>query len=169
MTGLPGGISDVLPVIRPSDRNDHSAVCDMDRRGRSKLVGTRGGDAWLAEHPPIDEHLNASGFRILVAELSGAVVGFSSSFDTDERERGRVCFVDRIFVDEGAREIGCGDALLAEEISRALARECALIEAHALPGDRETKNLYERAGITARLITVSKRLSGPSIGEPASR
>ena len=27
------------------------------------------------------------------------------------------------------------------------------VEGQALPGDRETKNLYERAGITARLIT----------------
>ena len=32
------------------------------------------------------------------------------------------------------------------------------LEGEALPGDRETKNLYERAGITARLITVSKSL-----------
>jgi len=33
-----------------------------------------------------------------------------------------------------------------------------IVEAEALPGDRETKNLYERAGITARNIVVSKRL-----------
>ena len=33
-----------------------------------------------------------------------------------------------------------------------------LIEAETLPGDRHLKNLYERAGVAARLITVSKRL-----------
>ena len=33
-----------------------------------------------------------------------------------------------------------------------------LVEGHALPGDRNIKNLYERAGVTARLITVSRRL-----------
>ena len=32
------------------------------------------------------------------------------------------------------------------------------IEAVALPGDRETKNLFERAGLTARKITVYKSL-----------
>jgi len=32
------------------------------------------------------------------------------------------------------------------------------IEGEALPGDRETKNLYERARITARLIVVSSEL-----------
>ena len=35
----------------------------------------------------------------------------------------------------------------------------SVLEGQALPGDRETKNLYERAGITARLITVSRRLA----------
>jgi len=35
---------------------------------------------------------------------------------------------------------------------------CAAIEGEALPGDRDVKNLYERAGITARLIVVSKAL-----------
>ncbi len=33
-----------------------------------------------------------------------------------------------------------------------------LLEGEALPGDRDTKNLYERAGIKARLITVSIEL-----------
>ena len=32
------------------------------------------------------------------------------------------------------------------------------VEGQALPGDRHTKNLYERAGIVARLITTFRRL-----------
>ena len=169
MTDRSGGISGIEPIIRLADRNDLSAVCEVDQRGRSKLVGARGGDAWIAEHPPIEVLMEESTIRVLVAELSGVVVGFSSSFDEDVQDRGRVCRIERIYVDDEAREIGCGDALLAAEISRALERGCGVIEAQALPGDRDTKNLYERGGITARLITVSKRLSGPSIEAPASR
>lgn len=161
--------SGVAPLVRLAIESDRSAVCAMDRRGREKAAGTRGGDGWIAEHPPIDELLEKSGTRILVAELAGVVVGFSSSFDNVEDTRGRVCCVERVYVEEEAREVGCGDALLAQEISGALVRGCEIIEAQSLPGDRETKNLYERAGITARLITVSKRLSGPSIEVPASR
>ena len=37
-------------------------------------------------------------------------------------------------------------------------RGCSLLEGASLPGDRETKNLYERAGIKARLITVSTEI-----------
>lgn len=162
-------VSGIQPLIRLAEEKDHSAVCLMDHEARRRVAGTRGGDAWIAEHPPIEDLLNTSGLRILVAELSGVVVGFSSSFDQDIRGRGRVCSIERVYVDVSAREIGCGDALLAEEISRALERRCGIIEARALPGDRETKNLYERAGITARSITVSKRLNDPSTEEPASR
>ena len=58
----------------------------------------------------------------------------------------------------GARELGFGDAMLAAGLAHARARGAVVFEGEALPGDRDTKNLYERAGITARLITVSTRL-----------
>ena len=37
-------------------------------------------------------------------------------------------------------------------------QELTALDALALPGDRETKNLYERSGLVARLITVTKKL-----------
>lgn len=133
------------------------------------MGGQRGGEAWLAEHPPLDELLKDGMFRVLVAVLGEEIVGYSISTDEADHQRGLICRIERVYVDKGAREIGCGDSLLAEEIRRARNRSCDWIEADALPGDRETKNLYERAGITARRITVSKRLSDPSIAEDASR
>ena len=66
--------------------------------------------------------------------------------------------VDQVFVTPEARGLGFGDALLAAGLAHARAVGARLFEGEALPGDRETKNLYERAGITARLITVSTRL-----------
>ena len=66
--------------------------------------------------------------------------------------------VDQVWVTPAARELGFGDALLAAAIAGA--RECGAVavEGQALPGDRHTKNLYERAGIVARLITTYKPL-----------
>ena len=57
-----------------------------------------------------------------------------------------------------ARELGFGDALVAAAMQWGREAGAELIEAETLPGDRNLKNLYERAGVTARLITVSKRL-----------
>jgi GNAT superfamily N-acetyltransferase len=68
---------------------------------------------------------------------------------------GAVALIDQVFVTPEARELGFGDALLAAALEEARAAGAGVLEGHALPGDRDTKNLYERAGITARLITVS--------------
>ena len=40
----------------------------------------------------------------------------------------------------------------------ASSRGCSRIDALALPGDRDTKNLFERNGLTARLIVASSPL-----------
>jgi GNAT superfamily N-acetyltransferase len=62
------------------------------------------------------------------------------------------------YVTPGAREVGFGDALLDSALEWARSAGGRLLEGETLPGDRETKNLYERAGIKARLITVSTEL-----------
>ena len=71
---------------------------------------------------------------------------------------GPVGRIDQVFVTPEARELGFGDALLEAATEAARAAGATVLEGEALPGDRETKNLYERAKITARLITVSRRL-----------
>jgi len=157
------------PVVRLADPTDHPAVIDMDRIGRSAILEHKGGLAWAAEHPPVGELIPQETFSFLVADIAGHAVGFLVHIDRHDSSRGRICVIERVYVDERAREIGCGDALLAQAVRQARERGCTFVEGEALPGDRETKNLYERAGITARRIVVSKSLSNPSTGAPASR
>lgn len=157
------------PIVREASSIDAQVLTFLDEQGRGLLEGQRGGDAWITEHPPVSTLLTDSRTRVLVAELTGCVIGFLTTIDTEDPMRGRLCCIERVYVDVDARGIGCGDALLAEAVGRARQRSCVFVEGEALPGDRETKNLYERAGITARRITVSKRLSDPSTAVPASR
>jgi GNAT superfamily N-acetyltransferase len=70
--------------------------------------------------------------------------------------------VDQVWVTPEARECGFGDELLATVIARAQERGAIAVEGESLPGDRQTKNLYERAGIVARLITTYKSLEPPA-------
>jgi len=83
-----------------------------------------------------------------------------------------IATVDQVYVLPDVRELGYGDALLEAATAAAVEAGAHVLEGTALPGDRDTKNLYERAGITARLIIVSRPLrevSGPSSSAAASR
>ncbi|MBU6202314.1 MAG: GNAT family N-acetyltransferase [Acidobacteria bacterium] len=89
--------------------------------------------------------------RWLVAQVAGETVG-AARLVLDRPPRPTVLCV---VVHPDARELGIG-ASLVDEIRR-IARSGGhdRIDALALPGDRETKNLFERAGLTARLIVAS--------------
>jgi GNAT superfamily N-acetyltransferase len=154
-------------IVRAAREADSEQCVAIDAHARRDLVDQRGGEAWLAEHAPLSRVADwwAHSF---VAEIDTVVVGFLVG-GVDDTDRGRVFRVDRVYVVADARELGCGDDLLAAAMARAGEAGCAFLEAVALPGDRDTKNLYERAGVTARSITVSKRLSDPSSSADASR
>ena len=110
----------------------------------------------MADHVPLGEFDDWP--LTWVGVIDGVVVGFLCGGVAEVPFRGRVFSVDRVYVREEAREIGFGDALIAAAMEHAKFEGCSYFEATALPGDRETKNLFERAGITARSIVVSRRL-----------
>jgi GNAT superfamily N-acetyltransferase len=152
------------PVVRPARPADVGALRELEGEARAALVEARGGRRWLEEHPEIGAGWDAAveTRNVFVAVLDhpdtgsghgGVVVGYLV-LDLD----GAVAHIDQVFVTPGARELGFGDGLLEAATTAAGSGGATVLEGHALPGDRETKNLYERAGITARLITVSRRL-----------
>jgi N-acetylglutamate synthase-like GNAT family acetyltransferase len=111
----------------------------------------------LAEAPFIgsdfDKVLSNSGRLVLVVESSGDVCGFA---DMEISES--VGMVRRVYISEAARELGAGATLIDELRVQAKALGCRRIDAYALPGDRLTKNLFERAGMKARLLIASSDL-----------
>lgn len=147
----------IEPGVRPAVLADRDALVWLEDTARHGLLSQRGGDLWLERHPAQspDWAAVASG-DVLVATIDEVVVGYLRF-----TVRNRVVTVEDVFVHHGAREVGCGDALLARAVEVGVERGARRIEAEALPGDRETKNLYERAGITAKRITVSAPI-GPS-------
>ena len=93
----------------------------------------------------------------MVAGVDGVVLAVASMRLPVGRKR-PVAEVEGIFVTPLAREVGLGEMLLAAMIDTAGSAGAREIDATALPGDRETKNLFERFGLVARLIVVSRRL-----------
>jgi ribosomal protein S18 acetylase RimI-like enzyme len=128
----------------------------LEREAREALVGQRGGDRWLVEHPPIGAEWSerCSSTDVWIAHIDDVVVGYMVA----ELGADLIVRIDQVWVTPMAREVGFGDALLEQAIGSARERGAIAVEGESLPGDRQTKNLYERAGIVARLITTYREL-----------
>jgi GNAT superfamily N-acetyltransferase len=94
--------------------------------------------------------------QVFVGEYEGAVVGVLAvaAVDLGGLRRGRI---DCCYVDEDARGVGVGTALMAAAVAWCEAAGCVEVDALALPGDRATKQRLEASGFTARLLTLSRR------------
>jgi GNAT superfamily N-acetyltransferase len=149
------------PLVRRAAGGDVGPLRVLEAEARTHLIEARGGGRWLQEHPLIGSGWPATieARDVFVADLElddglpGLVVGFLV-LDVDLP----IARVDQVYVTPEARELGFGDALLEAATETARIAGAGVLEGEALPGDRDTKNLYERAGITARLITVSRPL-----------
>ena len=136
------------PDVRPATPHDAPQLAWLEAEARATLVELRGGERWLATHPPRAAQWDAvvDTDVVIAAHIDDVLVMLVN---------GPIAVVDYVYVSPQARELGFGDAMLAAALERARASGCELLEGSSLPGDRDTKNLYERAGIKARLITVS--------------
>lgn len=142
--------------IRRLEPADAPELAALEAEARAATAVQRGGAAHLAETPAVadwaalaDDHRRP----VWVATIDEVPVGY-----LELQLDGHVARVRQVWVHPEARELGFGDDLLAEALHAARSHGCTVLEGTALPGDRDTKNLYERAGITARKIVLSTPL-----------
>jgi GNAT superfamily N-acetyltransferase len=144
------------PIVRMARADDSEQLRELEREARAAVVDQRGGDRWLVEHPAVGDHWvsRCAESDVYVGCIDEVVVAYLVAELGDDS----IVRIDQVWVTPEARELGFGDELLAVAIETARGRGAVAVEGQALPGDRHTKNLYERAGIVARLITTYRRL-----------
>ena len=146
-----------LFIVRKAQPLDASAVSALEQQCVRESQSFRGSAQLLAEAPFIggdfDKVLGNTGRLVLVVESSGDLCGFADMEISDS-----VAMVRRVYISEAARELGAGATLIDELRIHAKESGCTRIDAYALPGDRLTKNLFERAGMKARLLIASSDL-----------
>ena len=145
--------------VRAARADDAAAIGQLETEARAALVDTRGGNALLAEQPAVHDWtavIGAADRRVWVSTIDEVVVGYLELITPPSAGTG---VVQQVYVQPEARELGFGDYMLEAAIHAIKELGGAVVESFALPGDRDTKNLYERAGVTARKIIVSKRLT----------
>jgi GNAT superfamily N-acetyltransferase len=146
----------VTPTVRLATTADAEPCGRLEEEARTSNSGGRGASAFFAENPTAF-HLADDGGATVVAEVDSVIVGFATLHFT-QVDSERVARIVRIFVTPPARRVGVGDALITAAKSAAREQRCTRIDALSLPGDRETKNLFERNGLTARLIVAASAL-----------
>ncbi len=146
------------PTVRrcDGDPDDIAQLRELEVEARAALVDQRGGARWLIEHPPVGDGWaqRCATAEVWLAHIDEVVVGYLVDVLPDDG----VLRIDQVWITPEAREVGFGDALLAAATASGRQRGAIAIQGESLPGDRQTKNLYERAGIVARLITTYREL-----------
>ena len=153
---------------RPATPADLDRLVELATEARRELLPLRGGDVFLereARHgdggalrASFEANLADAASAVWCGTVDDVVVGYcvaSADALDDGRTLGRIT---DLFVEDGAREVGVGERLMAEAIAWCATRGCFGIDAYALPGARQTKNFFETAGFTARLLVVHHRL-----------
>lgn len=153
-------------VVRPSTSADVDELTAMAADARAAVRDERGGvallrDLGLAGDGVLDGELGRgsrdSGSMVWVAALDDVPIGYLEARLDDEGDE-RVVVVRQLWVAPGAREVGAGEGLIGAALAWAIAEDADAIDAFALPGARATKNLFERSGLTARLVTLRRTL-----------
>jgi GNAT superfamily N-acetyltransferase len=152
------------PSVRPATAADISTVARMAESAATTLHGSRGAELMLlresqpAEATQIGEWLHAGDVAVLVGLLDDVPVGAAIAHVEVLTGGTLLAVVTMLWVDEDARSVGVGEAILGALVDWARTAGCQSIDAYALPGERITKNFFEAAGFKARLLTVSHRL-----------
>jgi GNAT superfamily N-acetyltransferase len=128
----------------------------------------RGAELWLVEQLPaavaagrLQDLLDDDPTRrVLVGCVDDVPVGLLVCDRRELVDGRRIARIGFVFVHGEARGIGVGELLVEAAMTWARESGCQGIDGWALPGDRETKNLFERSGLTARGIVVHRPLDG---------
>jgi len=154
--------------VRPATENDLARLGELARAAVAELTPMKGGVVWVAREArvePVEDGLKASladeETHVVVGTIDDVPVGYAVVRVEVLNDGSRLGVVDDIFVEEGAREVGVGEAMMADLVAWCEERGCAGMDAMALPGHRSAKNFFEESGFTARKLVMHHRLAKP--------
>jgi GNAT superfamily N-acetyltransferase len=154
-----------METARPAREDDRPACLELLNLALGHARSVRGGPAlvgditsaellarWL-DTAPADAALYVGEFHQAVVGLAAATVAVRP-YGTERSGRIECCYVE-----EEARGVGVGTALMESVVAWCSQRDCRDVDALALPGDRLTKQRFEGAGFTARLLILNRPLN----------
>jgi GNAT superfamily N-acetyltransferase len=153
-----------METARRATKADLASVVELEATARQAVAAQRGGPLLLARDVrPFDPASIDDPDRLVVlGTIDDVPVGYAAVALSTIGDGVRVAVVESLFVEPDAREVGVGEAIMDFVLHWSAAQGVSGIDAVALPGDRATKNFFERFGLTARAIVVHRSLTEPS-------
>lgn len=150
--------------VRRANQADADALRLLEAESREQLARFRGGDRLSIELPVVDEdwpeRIDSNNWVVLVAGFDDVQLGYLC---LDLATTNGIPLIATVYVTVKVRQLGLGDGLVSAAIETCRQLGVDAIDAFALPGDRETKNLFERSGLTARLLIASRNINDPQM------
>jgi GNAT superfamily N-acetyltransferase len=148
---------------RAATAADLARITELAHALRGELAEERGGPLWATREsqpePLVDlltERLGRDDAAVLVGTYEDVIVGYGTAWIDHLRDGSRLGVIDEIYVEPGARGVGVGETLVERLVAFCRHAGCSGIDATALPGHREAKNFFERAGFSARLLVMHR-------------
>ena len=155
-----------MEAARPATEDDLPDLAALARAAIEELRPTKGGELWfrtVARAEPVEDSLRSAvadpDQLVLLGTVDDVAVGYAAVRLERLRDGGLLAVVDDIYVDPGARGVAVGEVVMDAVLDWARERGCFGVDSIALPGNRDTKNFFERFGLVARAIVVHKALS----------
>jgi len=154
-----------METARPAREDDMPACLELLAWALDDARSVRGGPALVGKVTPPEVlarwlHAAPSDAAVYVGEFQHVVVGLAAAtvavrpHATELSGRIECCYVEK-----EARGVGVGTALIDSVVAWCGERACRDIDALALPGDRLSKQRFEGAGFTARLLVLNRPLN----------
>ena len=152
-----------METARPAAEGDLEDLVVLWRHAVEELDGQRGGWALAGSlyRADLEAFLRASlddpDQFLAVGLIDDVPVGVASlRAERDRREP--LGWLELIYVEPNARQVGVADVMLALVTARCREWGMAGLDAPALPGNRSAKSFFETQGMQARLLTMHRPL-----------
>lgn len=146
--------------VRRAQQSDSATLRLLEIEARAQLSRFRGGERLgqelSAADDKWDERIDSDYWLVFVTGFDKETLGYLCARLATSTG---VPLIEAVYVTVDARQLGLGDGMVNAAIEACRQKGVGAIDAYALPGDRETKNLFERSGLTARLLIASKNLA----------
>jgi GNAT superfamily N-acetyltransferase len=155
---------------RPAGAADLPRIVELAQLMRAELSVMRGGALWAEREAwpePLDDAYRALLDRddalVVIGLYAEVPVGFGVVIVESLRSGRALGVITDLFVEEEARSVGVGEAIINDLVAFCADRHCVGIDAAALPGHRAAKNFFEAHGFTARGLVMHHALGRGSL------